>query len=226
MKIRYREGTTDEKVIEEVIKRNVYEKKKINFLIETDDVWLDLGANIGTFSLLCLKNQCKVYGFEPEPENFKLYKENIELNKGKKIIKAVKKAVHLKNGKTLLYLCKGDYNKYRHTLIKKKGRNSIPIHVISIYDLINKYDPNAIKMDIEGTEIELLENIDLNYLKKIKKLVFEYSFDVDKSIPRFLNIIKRLHSIYSIIHYDKVKPNELEYNYFPAATMVFCLNNE
>jgi hypothetical protein len=77
-------------------------------------------------------------------------------------------------------------------------------------------------MDIEGTEIELLENIDLNYLKNIRKLVFEYSFDVDKSIPRFLNIIKRLKQEFNLIHYDKVKENELEYNYFPPATMIYC----
>lgn len=63
-----------------MIKRNVYEKKKLNFLIEKDDIWLDLGANIGTFSLLCFKQDSKVIGFEPKPENYEILKKNIEKN--------------------------------------------------------------------------------------------------------------------------------------------------
>ena len=53
----YREGTTDEKVIPEVLKTNVYQSKKNNFYIESKDRWLDLGGNIGTFLLLCLARQ-------------------------------------------------------------------------------------------------------------------------------------------------------------------------
>lgn len=77
-------------------------------------------------------------------------------------------------------------------------------------------------MDIEGAEINLLENLNNNDLKYIDKMVFEYSFNVDKSIPRFLKIIDKLKKSFSFIHYDKVKSNELEYNYFPACTLVFC----
>lgn len=79
-------------------------------------------------------------------------------------------------------------------------------------------------MDIEGAEIQILEFLTPKHYQEnnIKKLVFEYSFDVDKSIPRFLSIIKRLEEYY-VVHYDKVKENELEYNYFPACTIVFCI---
>ena len=80
-------------------------------------------------------------------------------------------------------------------------------------------------MDIEGAEIEILEDIPLSYFSKVnlKKLVFEYSFDVDPSIPRFLSIIDKLSGYFSNIHYDKVKKEEKEYKYFPAMTIVYCL---
>ena len=80
-------------------------------------------------------------------------------------------------------------------------------------------------MDIEGSEILILEFLTATHYKQynIQKLVFEYSFDVDRSIPRFLRIIHNLKKYFSRVHYDKVKENELEYNYFPACTNVFCI---
>ena len=72
----YREGTTDEKVIPEVLKTNVYQSKKNDFYIESKDRWLDLGGNIGTFLLLCLAVRVQfVISFEPEPENFSILKK-------------------------------------------------------------------------------------------------------------------------------------------------------
>lgn len=220
--ILYREGTTDEKVIDEVLKRNVYEKKKLNFKIESNDIWLDCGANIGTFTLLCLYKKAKVYAFEPEPENYALLNENIRINNFEKGVKTFSCALFLENKKIPLYLCKGDYNKYRHSLFYKRGRPMIEVSVRSIFSILEKYPINCIKMDIEGSEIEILEHMQKHHLAKIKKMVFEYSFDFDKSIPRFLGICQKLKTIFSNVYYDKVKPNELEYNYFPACTLVFC----
>jgi FkbM family methyltransferase len=230
-----RPNTTDIKVIDEVLVKDVYEKPKLNFEIKPDDVWLDLGGNIGTFTLACLTKGAKVITYEPEPENLELLKMNIDINfpsTDKSSINSsinstiVPTAVGIKDGQTDLYLCKGDYNKYRHTIYKKRGRTSIKIPIQSIHGVFKTYpNINAVKMDIEGAEIDILENMKLSDWKKtnVEKLVFEYSFDIDRSIPRFLKIIKELEKYFSLCHYTKVKKNELEYNYFPAMTMVYCL---
>lgn len=221
----YREGTTDEKVIPEVLKTNVYQSKKNDFYIESNDRWLDLGGNIGTFLLLCLAHQVQfVISFEPEPENFSILKKNVLENfpKEKKHFRLEKKAIGLKEGSFPLYLCKGDYNKYRHSMLPRKGRKSIQVKVDPIAEIIEKYKIDCIKMDIEGAEIEILEKIPLKVLKPIKKLVFEYSFDFDKSIPRFLKIIEKLRKHFKVVSYSKVKDHELEYNYFPPCVNVFC----
>lgn len=223
--LHYRPQTTDEKVIDEVLKRNVYERQSLDFLIEEGETWLDLGANIGTFSLICLSRGARVVSFEPEPENYQMLVRNIDNNPHfvkKTRVKAFKKAVGLQNGIAPLYLCKGDYNKYRHTLCPKRGRVKIEISVVSITDVIKKYKPTCIKMDIEGAEIEILEGMLLKSFDGIHKLVFEYSFDVDRSIPRFMAIIKKLRQCFAMVHYDKVRSDELEYKYFPACTLVFC----
>lgn len=117
------------------MKKNVYERKKINFEIQKNEIWLDLGANIGTFSLFCLSKNAKVIAFEPEPKNFEILEKNIKFNHFEKNIKIFQQAVSLNNGYLPLYLCKGDYNKYRHTLCFKRGREFINVKTVSIFDI-------------------------------------------------------------------------------------------
>lgn len=223
LNIWYRPNTTDEKVIPEVLQKNVYQSKRYNFFLEPGDKWLDLGGNIGTFSLLCLNKGLSVVTYEPEPENFHLLSKNIETNFPKsKLFKGFQKAVGLISTKLPLYICKGDYNKYRHTLCPKRGRKTIQVPVVPIAKILTKYKITCIKIDIEGYEIELLENMPLEDLKDIKKLVYEYSFDVDKSIPRFLKIVQKLKTHFKHVLYDKVKDDELEYNFFPPCVNVYC----
>lgn len=222
-KFMIRPETTDVKVIDEVITRNTYQKKNMDFLIKEGQTWLDLGANIGTFAVLALAlGADKVVCYEPESENFQLLKENLKLNGfPSNRYKLYQQAVATEAGKQDLYLCKGDYNKYRHSLIKIRGRATTPVTVTTMEAVRNK-DPtiNAIKMDIEGSEIEILENY--HEWNGIDLLVFEYSFDVDSSIPRFMTIIKELEKSFTTVHYLKVNPNEANYKHFPAATMVYC----
>ena len=241
LKFRIRPNTTDSKVIDEVINRNTYRKPKIGFLIKPGQTWLDLGGNIGTFAVLALVlGADKVICYEPEIDNFNLLKTNLDLNS--KIIEdnfifseaknlnklpgcryvVYNQAVGTTVGQQELYLCQGTYNKYRHSLIKRRGRKTVPVEVITLSQ-VRAIHPeiNAIKIDIEGAEIAILEAYD--DWTGIDQLVFEYSFDVDSSIPRFMAIIHKLEKAFPIVHYLKVNPDELHYKHFPAATMVYCL---
>lgn len=225
LSIDIRSDTTDIKIVDEVLTRNVYQKKKIGFEIEKDDVWLDLGSNIGAFSLFALSSGGDVICVEPEPENISLTEQNIKNNfNDENRYKIIPKAIDIKKGTVDLYLCKGDYNKSRHTVFKKRGRSSIKVDTITLPEILEEYPSiNAIKIDIEGSEIELLENIDFEKYPNIRKLVYEYTFDIDPSIPRFMNIIYRLEKVFDTVHYTKVKPNDLVYKYYPLCTNVYCI---
>jgi len=248
--IHHRPRTTDEKVINEVLVKHAYQKRSIGFMIESDDCWLDLGANIGTFSLLALSVGARVVAVEPEPENLELLKMNLEENFpakdtvgavgswriiGRAVVNELRSVryAHAKGAQrperselVKLYLCNGDYNKYRHTLYHKRGRESIEVLAISIRELLERYpDIDAVKMDIEGTEIDLLESMTADDFKNINKLVFEYSFDFDPSIPRFMNIINTLRKTFDNVHFTKVDETQATYKYFPPCTNVFCWND-
>lgn len=228
-----RPNTTDIKVVDEVLKKHVYVKPKLDFYQLEDELWFDLGGNIGTFAISCLLAGANVIIYEPEPDNLKLLEQNIQhttqmynIKNGYKIMKCAIGIIKKGDPKTVdLYICKGDYNKYRHTLYKKRGRETIKIDLCDFREQMEKHKPNGVKIDIEGSEIDILENVTAKDWARwqTQKLVFEYSFDIDPSIPRFLAIVKQLKKYFKHVYYDKVKENELEYKYFPPMCICYCL---
>jgi len=151
-------------------------------IVKKGDVVVDLGANIGYFTLLAagiVGPSGKVFSFEPEPKNFSYLKKNIEIN-NYVWAKPFQKAVSDKDGKIKLYVC--DYDTGHHTInrfggIKDYSRGRLveekPIEIGSItLDSFfqGKEDSlDVIKMDIEGAEALALAGMD-NILKKSKKI--------------------------------------------------------
>ena len=82
-------------------------------------------------------------------------------------------------------------------------------------------------MDIEGAEMLILENTN----KVFKKLVYEWSFDIDGSLPRFWNIIEKQKNQYSdfkdIGNTGKFKTRDYDVwqkSWFPACANIFAFN--
>ena len=212
----YRPDTTDEKVIPEVVTKHAYTRK--DFQILSDDVWADLGADIGTFSSVIGQAGAKGVAYEPEPQNFEMLSANITLNHFEHQIQLHNIAVTLKGGDVILYKCKSPRNKYRHSVLPHNKWLPITIQSVTM-DSVLQSGVDCIKMDIEGAELEILDaHLDWS---GIKRLVFEYHFDLDKHIPTFLNRIERLAKYFTNIHYSKLPMGE-SYNFFPAAKIVYC----
>lgn len=134
-------------------------------LVKPGDVVLDLGANIGYFTMLAARlvgPTGKVFSFEPEPANFRYLSKNIEIN-GFGNALASQVAVADKPGKTRLFVC--SYDSGHHTINQaegieayRRGRKSvvtsIDIDTVSIDEFLRgKTDRvDIIKMDVEGAE--------------------------------------------------------------------------
>lgn len=228
-----RPDTTDDKVIAEVLTGNAYQNRTARFTIDADDKWLDLGGNIGTFALLALAAGGTVVSVEPEPENAALMRTNLAANfqTGWSVREC---GVAPEPGTMELQLCNGTRNKYRHSMFvikhwntkhkawktPTKPRETVAVPVESLASMLDGI--NAVKMDIEGMEIELLESLTDAMCTGLQKLVFEYTWDVDPSVPRFLAIVKHLRQWFTV-HYTGVNADEPEYRHYPAATMVYCV---
>ena len=118
------------------IKNNKHELTEIEFLkqiIKNGDTVLDLGANIGVYTLIFAKLVGKsghVFAFEPDPTNFEILSKNVVENKHENVT-LVQKAVSEKNDKIKLFVSKRNHASHR-IFDSEEKRNSIEVDVISL----------------------------------------------------------------------------------------------
>jgi hypothetical protein len=125
------------------------------------------------------------------------------------------------NDKTEAYLFIGNNNNvWRNSIVKKWNNKGIKVKCINFDQEAEGFD--CCKMDIEGAEMPILETTQ----KVFKKMVFEWSFDIDGSLNRFRNCIDKAKDKYNVSIIDK-RFYELPDEFVPErfivkATNVFC----
>ncbi|MDD5312470.1 MAG: FkbM family methyltransferase [Dehalococcoidia bacterium] len=129
---------------------------------------LDIGANIGYFTLLAASlvgEGGKVYAFEPEPKNYNLLVKNVELNSYNNIV-AVPKAVSDRVDELQLFIDRVESG--GHSLFKESARrgniNSVESVTVSTTSIDEFFGDNqsiidVIKIDIEGAEVLALKGM-------------------------------------------------------------------
>lgn len=169
LKVVLRAGTSDRNIINEQLISESYVPD--NFKIKKGDTVVDIGAHIGTFSIFASINARRVYSFEPVFENFKILKNNIEINKIKNIT-PFNYGVFSSNGEQKMFLNK---NACMHSIYFKSEMQTeiktISLENILIDNKISKID--YLKMDCEGAEYEILLNCSKEIFHKIGKIVAE-----------------------------------------------------
>jgi len=221
--IDFREGTSDKVVYEEIFKRNVYQKKE--FKILPNEKWLDLGGYVGHFSLYVKsKGGIPVAIVEPFGKNIDLIKKNMDVNNINEI-KIIKKAISDKFGKALFYI-NPDGNFQRNTLknhYKRKKMIMEEIDIIDIESLIN--DNICVKMDIEGSELDIIDNKP-HIFKNIKKLVLEYHLDKDTKLENYYKRIEVLKKYFNTVYHDNLKQKDGskvgDIKIFPSGRLIYC----
>jgi len=219
----YREGFSDLKTFEEVLGRKTYLKKGMT--IEKGETWMDCGGNVGAFTLLACSLGAKVTVYEPDPFNCKMIERNLKLNNFKAEIKQVA-LVHDDTKNIKLFIgCSG--NVWRNSIVKKwRSKKYVNVKCLNFDKEAEIFD--CCKMDIEGAEMPILENT-----KKIfNKLVYEWSFDIDASLPRFWNVVENQKKQYSdfVDIGNAARFETRDYNlwqvkyWFPQCLNVFAFN--
>jgi FkbM family methyltransferase len=155
-----------------------FETELVQRLIRPGDTVLDIGANIGYYTLLFARlvgGSGKVFAFEPDPENFALLKRNVEIN-GYRNVTLVNAAVSRQSGRLKLYLSeenKGDHRIYA----SGEDRPSIEIAAVALDDYFvnNPAEVNFIKMDVQGAEGRVMQGME-RLLKRCSacQIIFEF----------------------------------------------------
>jgi FkbM family methyltransferase len=212
-----RAGTSDEFVVNEVIKGNTYRRLTIN----PGDTVLDAGMNIGMFTILASRAGATVHSFEPDPDNFQLAKTNIELNDLGANVTLNECAITGTDEPEREFSLNLKRNKGAHSLVKKRGRNSIRVKAEHIDSVIRRVKPTVIKMDIEGGEFECIQSV--TDLTGVRELIMEFHHahlnenEPGKPRPCYQQTLARLREFFDVVEF-KEEPKKA------WVTLIYCKN--
>ncbi|KFM22217.1 SAM-dependent methyltransferase tRNA -methyltransferase Translation protein [Marine Group I thaumarchaeote SCGC AAA799-B03] len=158
----------------EVILANVYSP----FKLKKTDIVLDLGANIGLFTVKFADKVDQIISVEPELENFNVLKKNIHAN-------------NLSNVKSLNVALsdKDEMLKIEGTSALAKvsdtGRSTKATTLDSVLEICNISKANVIKIDIEGYEAIVLKSF--RGLEHVREIIVEtHGRKTEKEVLRIL----------------------------------------
>jgi FkbM family methyltransferase len=171
----------DEKDALELATKEIYEPVEtalVKKALRPGDVFIDIGANIGYYTLLAARlvgPHGRVVAFEPDPSNFQCLGKNICLN-GYSNVVPVNLAVSDRSQNAHLFRSKTNAGDHR---IWDPGetRERIPIRTVSLDAYFKKLDKRVqfIKMDIQGAEAKALQGMKgLIRSNRAVKLVAEF----------------------------------------------------
>lgn len=136
----------------------------IDNLVPGKDVYLDLGACEGRFALYAAIKGITTIALEPERRNFEVLSTNASLNKLSNLIlkkQAIGSYVH--NSEMIIGSL--DYGGHHRIVKDAVGRDDLnnieckevqSIEVVTLDSLSEKYPITAVKVDVDGSEMEFL----------------------------------------------------------------------
>ena len=175
----------------------LHDFSEMSFLLHflrRDDLFIDIGANIGSYSLLASGEiGCQSICFEPSVSTYGNLIDNININKLQSKVRTLNMAIG--SEKTELSFTKS-LDTMNH-ITNENGDNSIKVKVDTLDDILNKGKiPILIKVDVEGYETEVLKGANSTLLNnQLKAIIIElngsgkrYGFDENEIHNKLLEL--------------------------------------
>ncbi len=155
----------------------------IDTYMRDGDVFWDIGANVGVFSLYAAQaKSLDIYAFEPSTLNFSLLVEHMALNNMAQSIKALPLAFSDHTGMETLYFKSSEAGAACNALNEAQDQFSVftpelkhEVLVFSVDDFIKNYSaaaPTHIKLDVDGIEKLILKGAKQT-LQSVETLMIE-----------------------------------------------------
>ena len=173
-----RGGSADMSEIAMVASGSEYD---LNLLkLPQNPVAVDLGGNIGTFSIPFAKSfkQSKIFTFEPDADNYKILLQNIKLNSASQV-HPINLAISDYKGEG--YLKKENLGTDAYQLDPKSKITNCLVTTLPLAMLSKKIKKiDLLKIDIEGAEYNiLLHKQSFDYIKKNAHYIFMEYHNID-----------------------------------------------
>jgi FkbM family methyltransferase len=182
MKCRLRARSDDRMIFNDIWLRGVYCREAE---IHEGDTVIDIGANIGLFSLLAASRGAKVFSFEPFPGNYQLLLDNLALNGLQHRVFPFNLAVWNQSGLLKLYL--SETNESSHSMLALSGE-SVTVKATTLTDILNVHHIEKchfLKIDAEGAEYPILYTTPPQTMARIERISLEWHDYSDALRPNY-----------------------------------------
>jgi FkbM family methyltransferase len=135
---------------------------------------VDVGANIGAFSLWAERLGAEVVAYEPEPKTYESLVANVA---GRRV--STRQAALVGEAAPAVRLYLSGVRSTRHTLLAKEIESGAPLRdfvdvpTVTVADVVGD-GCDLLKLDCEGAEFEALLRSDDETLRRARRLVVEY----------------------------------------------------
>lgn len=180
---------TDEIVIREIWEENVYEVADWRYNL--GGVVIDIGANIGSFSIYSAYKGAEVYAVEPEPHNLEALKNNIALNNMQDKIHVLPYGISDHKG-TGVISDDGGGSSIIDTCI---GSEIELMSFDTMFDLYNLEEVDILKIDVEGAEVEIILGASRDNLQKCKYITMEFDIRTGKQMGDMVKKLSETHHV-------------------------------
>ncbi|HUI66718.1 MAG TPA: FkbM family methyltransferase [Nitrospirota bacterium] len=179
--VAYRKNTADEEVIGHSFDNDIFFSGVPEYQPEGGHVIIDIGAHIGTFSLLSSAKigSGKVYAVEASEDTFNLLRINVALNQCTNI-SVHHLAMADKEGNCMLY---HDIGNWGHSTVSKHFRSSETVESCTLPTFLERNLINEchfMKLNCEGAEFPILLSTPKNILQRFVTILVLYHCDLWK----------------------------------------------
>ncbi len=187
---------------------------------EKNSLMIDVGANVGLYSLFAAYKNHKVIALEPESLNFACLNLNIQDNKFHDLISAFPIAANDEKKISFLNMSKIKFGSSGHSFDRETGESGEALKTVykqgslsmTIDDLVEtlKISVNHIKIDVDGNELKVVNGM----IKTIKqKNLKSICIELNPNYAEHQNVLEILKKNFP--KYQKIyKRKQINYNYF------------
>ena len=185
LRLKIHRMTADERIVWNIIVNREYTPP--GFEVRETDTVIDIGANIGIFSLMAARaaSRGRVVAFEPSGQNHHLFLRNIQLNRASNVV-PVHAAVGAGPGEIKLFLSEASL----HSVVADRMVSPDRFEVVRSVGLKDVFDQHGIerchflKLDCEGAEYDILYNLPPDYFGRVDRIVMEFHGVADPAARR------------------------------------------
>jgi FkbM family methyltransferase len=168
----------------------------------TGDVFVDIGANVGGYSVRLALNYDKVISVEPNPFTADILRRNVKLNNLDNV-QIIEKAVSDHGPRSRLFAAP----KLINWSLTQASDSFVDVPTVTLDELVSPYKQvDFVKIDTEGSELDVITS-GVNALEKIQRLIIEVRAKHQVEILRLLRSVG-----FVMVNLDPW--NETENNFF------------